>query len=321
VRILIAEAATIGREEVGLSRNGSARPAAFAVIVSLLLAALPAAAAGRHPKLQGNNFFSNCRFSHVAPDDPIVYPRAPGRSHSHTFFGNTSTDASSTVASLRAAVTTCSVKADRAAYWVPTLFQRGREVRPAKAQVYYVLRGYDQMSPFPAGLRMVAGDAHAMRPQPTHVTFWACGGSAVRIRISHTASTCGVVRARMKGVFKSCPTCPARRLPEVRAKTFVELHVDFPDCWDGHRLDSPDHRSHMAYSRNYVCPASHPVKVPLIRLMIRYPITDGRHVVLASGGQLSGHADFFNAWDERTLANLVETCFHERPCDPRAAHG
>jgi len=140
-----------------LGRNDSARRAAFAVIVSLSLPALPAAAAGRHPKLQGNNFFSNCRFSHVAPDDPIVYPRAPGRSHSHTFFGNTSTDASSTVASLRAAGTTCSVKADKAAYWVPTLFQRGREVRPAKAQVYYVLRGYDQMSPFPAGLRMVAG--------------------------------------------------------------------------------------------------------------------------------------------------------------------
>ena len=53
----------------------------------------------------------------------------------------------------------------------------------------------------------------------------------------------------------------------------------------------------MAHSHEYVCPASHPVKVPLIRAMIRYPLSDGRGVTLASGGQLTGHADFVNAWE------------------------
>jgi hypothetical protein len=72
----------------------------------------------------------------------------------------------------------------------------------------------------------------------------------------------------------------------------------------------------MAHSRDYVCPASHPVKVPLIRLMIRYPIVDGRGVTLASGGQLTGHADFVNAWDQRVLERLVRECFHDRPRDP-----
>jgi hypothetical protein len=57
--------------------------------------------------------------------------------------------------------------------------------------------------------------------------------------------------------------------------------------------------------------------VPLIRLMVRYPTTGGPGVELASGGQFSGHADFFNGWDERALARLVETCFHDRPCDPK----
>jgi hypothetical protein len=104
------------------------------------------------------------------------------------------------------------------------------------------------------------------------------------------------------------------RLP-VQSKTFLELHINFPDCWDGKHLDSLDHQSHMAYSRNYVCPASHPVKVPLIRLMIRYPLRSGSGVVLSSGGQLTGHADFFNAWDERALARLVADCFHDRPCN------
>lgn len=49
--------------------------------------------------------------------------------------------------------------------------------------------------------------------------------------------------------------------------------------------------------------------------MIRYPLTDGRAVTLSSGGQVTGHADFFNAWDERALEALVETCFHDRPCN------
>ena len=57
--------------------------------------------------------------------------------------------------------------------------------------------------------------------------------------------------------------------------------------------------------------------MPLIRLTIRYPLTSGKNVALASGGQLTGHADFFNAWDEQALARLVDDCFHGRPCNER----
>lgn len=71
----------------------------------------------------------------------------------------------------------------------------------------------------------------------------------------------------------------------------------------------------MAYSGSFVCPGSHPVKVPLIRLMIRYPISTGDGVALASGGRFSGHADFVNAWDQRSLERLVDDCFHDRPCN------
>jgi len=92
------------------------------------------------------------------------------------------------------------------------------------------------------------------------------------------------------------------------------FNLRFPNCWNGRTTDSPDHKRHMAYSLDYVCPATHPVKVPLIRALIRYPITDGRNVELASGGQLTGHADFVNAWNQRALATLVDDCFHMRPC-------
>ena len=278
-----------------------------------------AAGSGETRPLHGNNFFVNCRFSHTSNDDPIVYSGQPGKSHHHTFFGNTSTNASSTPASLRAGRTTCKPRADRAAYWVPTLFKDGKEVRPAKGQFYYNLRGYGQMRAFPRGLKMIAGDAHAVRPQSTRVVYWTCGGSGgVRLKPSATVpETCPVVTATVRAMVQTCDTCPlVPRTFHPRVKTFLELHVNYPDCWDGKRLDSPDHRSHMAHSRDYVCPASHPVKVPLIRLMIRYPLTDGRGVALSSGGQLTGHADFVNGWDQRALERLVDDCFHGRPCDP-----
>ena len=51
----------------------------------------------------GRGYFAvPCQFSHRNQDDPIVFPGRPGRSHDHTYFGNTSTDANSTPASLSA---------------------------------------------------------------------------------------------------------------------------------------------------------------------------------------------------------------------------
>jgi Domain of unknown function (DUF1996) len=279
-------------------------------------AGLAGSASASTPKLHGNNFWSNCPFSHTANDDPIVFPRHPGFSHPHTFFGNASTNAYSTLASLRRAKTTCRVQGDRAAYWVPTLYRNGREVRPEKAQLYYVVHGYGQMRAFPAGLRMVAGDAHAAAPQSSLVTYWDCaGGPGLRSApFAAPPGRCGTVSGtvliRRPGQKKPLPMT-------LRSKTHLELRVNFPDCWDGKHLDSADHKSHMAYSRGYVCPRSHPVKVPLIRLMIRYPLVSGKGVTLASGGRFSAHADFFNAWDERVLTRLVDACFHDRPCNPQ----
>jgi Domain of unknown function (DUF1996) len=291
------------------------RRVALTSLAVLATAALPLASAARESRAQlhGNNFYSNCGFSHTSMDDPIVYPGEPGRSHDHTFFGNTTTDASSTAAGLRRGKTTCRPRADKAAYWVPTLFRNGREIHAAKAQFYYVVRGYDRMRAFPPGLRVIAGDAHATGPQSTKVTYWACGGRAARTRPSRTVpARCGVIQGHGLMLGRNGKV----RRVTWRTKTSLELHVLFPDCWDGKRLDSPDHQSHMAYSRDYRCPATHPVKVPLIRLMIRYPIDRGAGVTLASGAPYTAHADFINAWNQRALERLVASCFHERGCRP-----
>src|SRR4051794_40385059 len=45
-------------------------------------------------------FTTRCTLSHERADDPIVKPNQPGASHLHEFFGNTTTNASTTATSL-----------------------------------------------------------------------------------------------------------------------------------------------------------------------------------------------------------------------------
>jgi hypothetical protein len=51
-------------------------------------------------------------------------------------------------------------------------------------------------------------------------------------------------------------------------------------CWDGVNLDSPDHKSHVAYPKQGAasfsgtsvggdCPSTHPVKIPQVMLEVR----------------------------------------------------
>jgi hypothetical protein len=233
---------------------------------------------------RGLRYFAvGCAFSHRNQDDPIVFPGQAGRSHDHTYFGNRSTNASSTPASLRAAgQTSCRLRFDTAAYWAPTLLGRNGPVRPVGAVVFYVRRTNDPVTAFPAGLEMIAGSAAARTAQSRAVTFWSCGPRGGGDR------------------FSSIPTCPGG------PRSDLHLHVNFPNCWDGEHLDSRDHQSHMAYSSGGDCPSSHPVEVPALSLVIDYGIAGGTGLELASGGQFSGHADFVNAWNQRVLAALVD---------------
>ena len=236
---------------------------------------------GDHRGHRGALYFAvGCGFSHRNQDDPIVHPRQPGRSHDHTFFANTSTDAFSTPASLRAAGTTCRLQFDTAAYWVPTLFVAGDAVRPTGVTAYYVRRTMESVRAFPAGLKIIAGNAAARSPQSRQVTAWSCGS--------------------LRDVSSSVPTCAVGR------RSGLRLLVNFPSCWDGRNLDSADHQSHMAYPTGGVCASAHPVEVPGLLLVVRYPVAGGPDAELSSGGQFSGHGDFVNAWNQDVLERLVD---------------
>jgi hypothetical protein len=224
------------------------------------------------------NFVSVCRYNHSNQDDPIVYPGAPGATHHHDFFGNTTTNAESTYKSLRTGSTTCQIGGDTAAYWAPSLWANGKLVQPTLARIYYLpgRKNHATVRPFPAGLEVLAKESNV-------VVRWSCVGTSQRTQ----AET-------------SPPTCPTG--------THLVEHIRFPDCWDGKHLDTPDHLSNMAFARGGRCPSSHPVPVPAISLNIHYP-TQGGDVVLGFPDKpVAAHADFFNAWDQTTLDRLVREC-------------
>ena len=236
-------------------------------------------------QLRGVNFVNVCGFSHRLPDDPIVAPGRPGASHDHSFVGARTTSASSTLESLLASPSTCERPGHTAAYWMPTLLANGQSVAPGSATIYYRRSTLDVVRSFPPGFRMIAGDAMAQTPQSLRVTSWNCGVH-------------GGVRPQ-----SDVPVCPTSK------RTALRLHVTFPSCWDGTNLDSPNHKSHVAYPTRGRCPSTHPVGVPAITLIYRYPAVTGS-ISLASGNQYSAHADFFNSWNQNALESLIDGCLN-----------
>src|SRR6478735_1441227 len=126
---------------------------------------LPPAPPGADTTVTHHEFQANCTPNHVLPDDPIVYPGQAGASHSHTFMGNSLTNASSTAATIQNnGTTSCTVPKDKSAYWFPTLLRNGTQVISSDEQTIYYKSGiidYKQVRPFPAGLRYVVGSMTA----------------------------------------------------------------------------------------------------------------------------------------------------------------
>jgi Domain of unknown function (DUF1996)/F5/8 type C domain len=244
------------------------------------------------PHAYFHEFQAQCAVSRSnLPDDPIIYPGKPGASHSHTFLGNRTTNALSTLASLQAGTTTCDAPGDKSAYWMPTMFNGDTPVMPIGTQTIYYKTGvddYTSVRPFPPGLRFVVGNMNATPDEFLHapgaIEGWECENSS------------------RNATFPSCPAGGQYQL---------NIRYQAPSCWDGLNLDSPDHKRHMAYPINGRCTPSHPVAVPMIEFKMAFPAgADTSKVRLASGPAYSFHYDFFNAWDPATLQAMVRQCIN-----------
>ncbi|WP_405109450.1 DUF1996 domain-containing protein [Micromonospora sp. NBC_01405] len=239
------------------------------------------------PIVRVSEFLADCPFSHRLPDDPIVFPGLPGASHMHSFFGSEVTNAHTTVNDLINARSNCSPSVDTSSYWIPTLYVDNQPVEPSIATFYYLGEGVRpdvtaRIQPLPLGLRIVAGNAKATAPEQS-IARWSC--------LHH-----GEVNPSKN--FVACP-----------AGSMLESYLDFPQCWDGVNLDSTNHQSHLAYPVNNDCPSTHPVPVPKLRQVIRYPANgDPARFRLASGAGFTMHGDFFNAWPVAEMERRVRDC-------------
>jgi hypothetical protein len=300
--------------------------AAAACVVALMLWKAPVASAqdeGGDPT--GANFVVSCGFTGIdkrAAVDPIVDFGKPGQ-HMHDFYGNTTTNANSTYGTLRAGGTTCNKPEDKAAYWIPTVTwtpTRGTPKTLTASQTFFYyragLKAPADVQPFPAldttdppdgqlddGLKIVTVKGHKVE--------WRCQGGT----FSPTPPTqCGDNATLVVRIF--FPDCLA-----VRKDANGQPIIDPTTGKQIPLLDSPDHRSHMVDATSAECPIDYPYPVPRLQTNFLFKdtiLTKKGHVTLSSDHQgdrpgSTMHVDFFNAWDQPKLEDLVARCINKGP--------
>ena len=251
------------------------------------------------PNLSDSGAFREpCMFSHMNFDDPIAYPGQPGKSHLHVFMGNSAADASSTGDSMvSTGGSTCTGGTlNRSGYWQPAMvdIRTGQPIVPRDGSMYYKVSYFNvpaaSIRAFPKGLRMIAGDA-SLTTNAGGMAHFAC---------------------MTNGSWQNT-------IPNCALGDTLMANVTFPQCWDGINLDSPDHKSHMAYGvAGQGCPSDHPVALPEISIRFDYMVTDANTSTnwrlssdnYAGPGGYSLHADWYNGWDAATNQEFVTNCLN-----------
>ena len=276
-----------------------------------------------------------CGPGQLLKDDPLVYPGQPGVAHLHQFFGNTGTNASSTYTSLRTTGgTSCGDSAapvQRSAYWIPAMLDgMGNAVKPDHMLTYY--KTLPSSHPacgapdathlgycigMPNGLRFIFGyNMTTMTGGPTDANspdYWAFAFECV----DQNGQALGG-RFRTIAAVVAEGKCPLDT-------GYLRIGAIIPHCWDGKNLDSPDHRSHMAYATEggtpelgRACPLTHPYMITEIAGSFFFKIdaaflagkwrlsSDEMHPDLAAGTTM--HMDYWEAWSPTVKTKWQTGC-------------
>ncbi|WEW56175.1 hypothetical protein PRK78_001612 [Emydomyces testavorans] len=262
----------------------------------------------------------------VARIDPIMDPGKPSV-HVHSIHGGGNFDMDVTRDELLASsCTSCAVVQDKSAYWTPSLYFVGPRGEAKLVNqvggmlVYYLPRG-DNVQAFPKGLRMIAGDTYQRNftlpvPDPpksiwtkSDKTQFALGQKALGFNCLNynTSPEPSLLRH----------TFPSRILLDSQCKDGLRMELVFPSCWNGKDLDSPDHRSHVAYPDLVdvgSCPEGFEKRI--VTLMYEtiwdtYAFKGKEGEFVISNGDPTGcgyHGDFIEAWEGDVLERAIQEC-------------
>ena len=204
--------------------------------------------------------------------------------HLHHQIGNTSTTNRSTSDSLlNNRGTSCNEGWFTSAGWFPV--ERNESVKGVN--VYYRAPGNQKtIKAIPKGLQLLATEQ---------------GGSIV------------------SGTKYNCNEGPFRDSPPYGCRTNWATSINFPDCINTSRLANEG--TNAVYSRNGVCPSTHPYRIPRINYLIMHDNADGvvpNPLRVSAGvnaweGYTFMHADYFAANQPVFNNELLDLCLRDAP--------
>jgi hypothetical protein len=154
--------------------------------------------------------------------------------------------------------------------------------------VYYILHG-DNITAFPNGFRMIAGDTYQR-----NFTWPVPDPDASVILSNATLLSQFALQQRALGFnclhYDTQPNEGSLFRHLLPSKTFIDtycpdglrLELLFPSCWNG-SLDSHDHKSHMAYASlimgDGTCPSGYQMRVPTLFFETIYDTAEFRNQI------------------------------------------
>ncbi|KAI1917975.1 hypothetical protein LOZ61_000089 [Ophidiomyces ophidiicola] len=262
----------------------------------------------------------------VARMDPIFEPGRPSpHAHSIVGGGNFALNTSSEDL-LGSSCTSCEVAQDKSAYWTPSLYfihESGKAElvdQTGGMLIYYLPRGPNVLA-FPRALRMVAGDNYQRN-------FTISDGDRPKSSWTKEDKSQLALGQRALGFnclnYKAQPepslfrhALPDRRMLDEKCLDGLRTEIVFPSCWNGKDLDSPDHKSHVAYPDlvdNGVCPEGFDKRIVMLMYETIWNTNAFKGLpgeFVFSNGDPTGygyHGDFIEGWQETVLQNAIDQC-------------
>ncbi|EAU85261.1 WSC domain-containing protein [Coprinopsis cinerea okayama7 len=269
-----------------------------------LAAALSLATAANGYWLMGADFITTERI------DPIVNPgQVSGHVHSVVGGSNFGFEASTELLT-QSQCTSVPIKEDKSNYWFPHLYFQWANGSFSSvnggAVIYYLFPDKPGATKaFPPNFRMLSGNPRKRSYDPN----------------SHAQQAVDFLCLDFNG-----QTTRHTGLPDKVCPSGIRSQVNFPSCWNGKDVDSPDHKSHVAFrsggpDKGECTDPNFPVSLPRIFLEVywgtgewnalRSQAMNPSQPFVFSYGDRTGygnHADFFNGWEDGVLQRAVDGC-------------